>query len=364
MFSRRAAAATILIMLTLLCSKVQAQRPEGTHLLLGFWSAEHQDNRARPGLIRLPDGVKYFRVRNEGFIFKPDGPEFAATVPLWAWYDARFKETHTTSDPEWDGDRPGAPPVERFGHPTLLGRVFDPVGPQPTGTLPLITWYSPSRKDYYTTTHPSWRGLPGDQRLPDYAFWRLEGYIYAPPGESSDQLPRFSVRRSLTVTIDRVWVHDDCDAISDGEWLLKLLVRDLGDLRALRGEPDLVREGAIWGGGIQNVYDRKDFGGRRTKVTIPQVPVDNQVEVGIIGYDCDEWGDPIFGFPPCGDEEVEPTGHHDSLGRTFILLDPERWGETTSLEITSEPGTFDCADVPPFRVDVTVTPGDRVVTRF
>lgn len=52
--------------------------------------------------------------------------------------------------------------------------------PSSSNLVTLYTWYSPSRNDYFTTSHPSWQGAPGQTRSPDYMFVRTEGRAWRP----------------------------------------------------------------------------------------------------------------------------------------------------------------------------------------
>ncbi|RMH42309.1 MAG: hypothetical protein D6689_08445 [Deltaproteobacteria bacterium] len=56
------------------------------------------------------------------------------------------------------------------------------VAPSSSQLATLYTWYSPSRRDYFTTTQAAWAGSPGDTRSPDYQFVRVEGRVWRPDG--------------------------------------------------------------------------------------------------------------------------------------------------------------------------------------
>jgi M6 family metalloprotease-like protein len=111
------------------------------------------------------------------------GPSPSATlavsprlVPLYSWYDGERKDNFATTDPNWSGQ-----PGDRKGNYSFVrieGLVFNPDLPQPSGTIPLYSWYSPSRQDNFTTTQysPEVGQLP-----PDYGIARKEGYIHDAP---------------------------------------------------------------------------------------------------------------------------------------------------------------------------------------
>ncbi len=122
-----------------------------------------------------------------GGLFAPGAAMAAApkTVPLCSWYSPSRGDNFTTSNSAWCGAKgKRAPDYRRVG---TVGRVFDPARPQPVGTVALRSWYSPSRGDNHLTTDPQWAGGPGDTMSPDYRFVRIEGYVY--PEAVADSAP-------------------------------------------------------------------------------------------------------------------------------------------------------------------------------
>ena len=63
---------------------------------------------------------------------------------------------------------------------TMLGQSSYAIDPTPSLLTTLYTWYSPSRDDYFTTSHPLWEGDVGDTRSPGYEFVRIEGRAWRP----------------------------------------------------------------------------------------------------------------------------------------------------------------------------------------
>jgi M6 family metalloprotease-like protein len=114
-----------------------------------------------------------------------DDPVTATTLPLYTWYSPSRGDTFTTTNPAWapvtnpDGSIAIKSPDYRYL--ATEGTVFSPSAPRPRDTVPLYSWYSPSRGDNFVTSNPAWAGKPGDTRSPDYGFVRLEGYVYANP---------------------------------------------------------------------------------------------------------------------------------------------------------------------------------------
>lgn len=98
----------------------------------------------------------------------------AGQIPLYSWYSVERQDSFTTSDPAWACSTPG---TMRSGYRFVRveGSVFDPGQPQPPDTRALYHWWSPSRSDNFLTTS-AFAAV-----APDYAKFRLEGYVYATP---------------------------------------------------------------------------------------------------------------------------------------------------------------------------------------
>jgi hypothetical protein len=110
----------------------------------------------------------------------------------------------------------GAPPARRGAgkHLALLLALVPLLGPSQAETkeakvvqVPLHTWYSASRGDYFSTTDPQWRGRPGDKRAPDYVFVRVEGGVLAEPLVGTRPLYHWwsPARGDNFVTTDAAW---------------------------------------------------------------------------------------------------------------------------------------------------------------
>jgi hypothetical protein len=104
----------------------------------------------------------------------------SATKRLYKWWDSERLDNYTTTHPSWVGG-PGEWRSPNYRFAGMEGLVFDPDSPQPPETDPLFSWWDPDRKDNHTTTHPAWRGSPGETRSPNYRFSRLEGYVFSRP---------------------------------------------------------------------------------------------------------------------------------------------------------------------------------------
>jgi M6 family metalloprotease-like protein len=104
----------------------------------------------------------------------------SATKRLYKWWDSERLDNYTTTHPSWVGS-PGEWRSPNYRFAGMEGLVFDPDSPQPPETDPLFSWWDPDRQDNHTTTHPAWRGSPGETRSPNYRFSRLEGYVFSRP---------------------------------------------------------------------------------------------------------------------------------------------------------------------------------------
>jgi M6 family metalloprotease-like protein len=109
-------------------------------------------------------------------------PLFAQSglVPLHSWWSTERLDAITTSEPGWIG-APGETRSPDYSFNRAEGFVFDPSLPQPPTTVALYRWFSPLYGDNFLTSNPVWAGGPGDTRLPDYRFSRLEGYAFDRP---------------------------------------------------------------------------------------------------------------------------------------------------------------------------------------
>ena len=128
-----------------------------------------------------PDGPTeggYFFVRKEGVIFDAKGKRPPGTAVLCSWYSSSRREYFTTSDPRWVGsDCKSAPPHLGYEFVRLEGYIYDHPTP---GSHPLCSWYSPGRRDNFATSDPRWIGQDCEMtQLPHegYDLIRIEGYV-------------------------------------------------------------------------------------------------------------------------------------------------------------------------------------------
>ncbi|MBI2838135.1 MAG: hypothetical protein HYX75_07465 [Acidobacteria bacterium] len=147
--------------------------------LHGWWSGGVGDNfatrdpdwRGCSGESRSPD---YGWVRVEGKLYTTGGT--TGTTPLYRWFSQQLQDNVVTADPAWG---PGTVHQPDYQSVRAEGYIFRPDATPPAGAVGLYTWYSPGRGDYFTTSHPSWAGNPGDTHSPDYTCIRKEGYLLA-----------------------------------------------------------------------------------------------------------------------------------------------------------------------------------------
>jgi hypothetical protein len=145
-----------------------------------------------PRFVRAPD---YRWVRLEGFAFDPthgwwgDADPDAASddaypfphrvVELHSWYSPSREDNWATSDPQYARRLMDnlLPDYKRY---RFEGYIISPSVDSPSGTVPLHSWWSKSREDNWTTANPQFT-RPLDRNLdPDYATYRLEGFLFAP----------------------------------------------------------------------------------------------------------------------------------------------------------------------------------------
>lgn len=147
--------------------------------LSGWWSGGYGDNfatrdlnwRGCAGATRSPD---YGWVRVEGRLFTTGSN--SGTLPLYHWFSPGRQDNYVTTDPAWAGST-GSTHTPDYQFVRTEGFIYSPDQTPPADSLGLYTWYSPSRGDYFTTSHPTWVGRPGDTRSPDYVCQRVEGYL-------------------------------------------------------------------------------------------------------------------------------------------------------------------------------------------
>jgi hypothetical protein len=108
---------------------------------------------------------------------------------LYRWWSSSRLDNFLTSDPRWSG-RVGE---KKDGYRLSLieGQVFDPRQPQPSGTIPLFSWWNGDREDNFISSSSSW-SMPlrriswngetvSNGPIKDgYRLYRLEGFIYDP----------------------------------------------------------------------------------------------------------------------------------------------------------------------------------------
>ena len=129
--------------------------------LHSWWSRSREDNwtttdprHTQP--LRREISPDYSWYRLEGYLISPhiDRPE--GTVPLHSWWSRSRGDNWATTDP-----RHTNPLRERispdYGEYRLEGFLFSPLLPQPEHTIPVHSWYSPSRGDNFITTDPRYR---------------------------------------------------------------------------------------------------------------------------------------------------------------------------------------------------------------
>lgn len=130
---------------------------------------------------------------------KSCAPE-ANTIPLYLFHSPSRVDNFTTSDPRWTQNIPQYGNITRspdYRPKRHEGALYSPHKKQPPGTVPIYSWYSPSRQENFLTSDPRWsvnpNGLTWDathnyQHLAPkhritrkgYTLYRMEGYAFDP----------------------------------------------------------------------------------------------------------------------------------------------------------------------------------------
>lgn len=114
------------------------------------------------------------------FIRRWDKPQTAPALLIDIDY-------YTTANPQWTclafGECASVPDPE-YRLVGIIGYIFNPNRPQPAGTVPLFNWWSETLNDHYLSSDPqSWRE--------GYVFTGIEGYINTGPAPDSTELVTF-----------------------------------------------------------------------------------------------------------------------------------------------------------------------------
>jgi hypothetical protein len=150
-----------------------------------------------------------------GYIFDPNLPAPADTVPLRRWRGEERHDSFTTSNPAYaDPVRDSFSPGYELSRGTpggLQGYIFDPrLLSAPTNTVPLRSWWSHGMQDNWTAVDFSSGTEPTIEQSPDYKLiehYPLEGYVFDP------RLPR----PRGTVPLVRWWSPSQTDNLTSSE---------------------------------------------------------------------------------------------------------------------------------------------------
>ncbi|MGB3470357.1 MAG: hypothetical protein WBA51_06015 [Erythrobacter sp.] len=153
--------------------------------LESWWSRDREDNFATTdpnwqGILGDRVAPGYTLYRHEGRLFSPASERPDGTIPVYSWYNDERGDNFLTSQRSWASNSLGEI-REGYRYFRLEGFLYSPDLPQPTGTLPLYSWYHPTRGDNFATTDRRWapRGGPEEER-DGYRYYRLEGYVLPP----------------------------------------------------------------------------------------------------------------------------------------------------------------------------------------
>lgn len=180
-------------------------------IIYSLYSGSREDNFAttnptwagRIGDRKSPD---YRLYRIEGMMFSAEGPQPAGTVPVYSWYSPVRGDNFMTSDPRWRGER-GDRKSPDYTFVRMEGYVYDPNRPQPQGTVALYSWYNPDRGDNFITTDRHYAATKGaDNKGPNYRFVRREGYVLPRVISDSGFVP------TVTIPVHFHFLHSTTDS--------------------------------------------------------------------------------------------------------------------------------------------------------
>jgi hypothetical protein len=145
-----------------------------------WWSADRGDHYTTThplwtAAARNHHHHDYVRLGSLGYAYSKDVPQPPGTVPIYSWWSPSRGDNFTTTQPDWAG-RPGDRRAPDYGFVRIDGYLYDPILPQPTGTVPVYSWWSPRRQDNRMTNAREWAGPLRATRAPDYTCFRLDGY--------------------------------------------------------------------------------------------------------------------------------------------------------------------------------------------
>jgi hypothetical protein len=117
-------------------------------------------------------------------VFAVESAQAQATVPLVSFFSPSFGDFFTTSDPAWTCRISNSCPTgwinPNYDVHAMQGHVYNPALPQPPGTLPLWHWFSEIPIDNFVTTNPMLNPALGTFRRvgdADFVYVGLVGYI-------------------------------------------------------------------------------------------------------------------------------------------------------------------------------------------
>ena len=123
------------------------------------------------------EGYRHSRV--EGYIKGVDDEPEADETALQLWRSRSTGKFRLTSDPEWQSrpERPSDADYELVRHEGWVKRIGSLSEAALTNMVPLTTWISESREDYYTTT--VWQASDAEEQ--GYEWVGIEGWVDPPP---------------------------------------------------------------------------------------------------------------------------------------------------------------------------------------
>ncbi|PCC72663.1 hypothetical protein SAMN02745121_01778 [Nannocystis exedens] len=119
-----------------------------------------------------------------GLVFFAAGSALAAEakIPMVTFHSPSRGDYFTTSQTNWtcwyfNNCAPGTPDFRGdYVAVGMQGHIWNPDNPQPANTTPLFHWFSGTRADNFLTTDPAWAGSVGTLK-DGYVLFRIEGFV-------------------------------------------------------------------------------------------------------------------------------------------------------------------------------------------
>lgn len=156
---------------------------EAIRPVVNWWSGSRGDNAAMidprwigcPGDGRAP-GYGFHRI--DGFAFSPDRPQPDGTVPLTHWWNPTDRDNMLTAHPAFVRAAQKGPGTRlgQFVFVKTAGYILEPTTTKTLNLVPFNTWWNAREREAHSTSHPQWRA-PQGAVLGNYRNIHFDGYL-------------------------------------------------------------------------------------------------------------------------------------------------------------------------------------------